>query len=77
MNLEELFLTPAYTTHYYTLACTGMKMHDKEFSTREQANAYMYKLLRKKGLYIKDTWKDNHDVTYVCNNNVKFYIQRV
>jgi len=77
MGLDEIFLTQAFAKHYYTLACSGMKMHCKEFSSREQAKEYMYKLIDKHGLTLKDKWKDNHDVTYVCDNNVKFYIQRV
>ena len=77
MNLEELFLAQAYSKHYYTLACTGMKMHCKEFSSRESAKEYLYNLCEKKGLIIQEKWKDNHDVTYICNNGVRFYIQRV
>ena len=77
MNLEELFLAQAYSKHYYTLACTGMKMSCKEFTSRESAKDYMYMLLEKKGLHIIEKWKDHHDVTYICNNNVRFYIQRV
>lgn len=77
MNLEELFLTQAYIKHYYTLACSGMNMHCKEFSSREQAKEYMYRITDKLGLTLQDKWKDNHDVTYVYNNGIKFYIQRV
>lgn len=78
MNLEQIFLTSLlYKKHYYTLACTGMNVHEKEFPSRELANEYMYRLLSKKGLSIKEKWKDNHDITYICNNNVRFYIQRV
>ena len=50
MGLDELFLTQAFARHYYTLACSGMKMHCKEFSSREQAKEYMYKLIDKHGL---------------------------
>ena len=77
MNLEELFLAQAYTKHYYTFACSGMKMSCKEFTSREQAKEYMYRIIDKLGLTLLDKWKDNHDVTYVCNNGIKFYIQRV
>ncbi len=77
MNLEELFLTQAYTKHYYTLACTGLKVKDKEFTSREQAKEYMYRITDKLGLKLRDKWKDNHDVTYVYENGIKFYIQRV
>ena len=75
MNLDEVFLT--YNKHYYTFACTGMKVSSREFSSRELAKEHMYNLCKKKGLIIKEKWKDNHDVTYICNDGVRFYIQRV
>ena len=76
LDLDYIF-TPNYKEHYYTFACTGMKIQEKEFTTRDSANKFMYKLCDKYGLHIKEVWKDNHDVTFVCDNNVKFYIQRV
>ena len=70
-----LFLN--HTKHYYTFACTGMKINERDFSTRDSANKYVYTQCAKNGLSVKEVWKDNHDVTFVCNNNVKFYVQRV
>lgn len=63
--------------HRYTLAATGVKFHDKVFASRQEANTYMYKTLRRRGLSVRKVWHDHHDVTYVCDNNVSFYIQRV
>jgi len=78
MNFQELFLTQFNDNHYYTFACTGLKhVHEQEFNTRDQANEYMYKMCKKYGLIIEKTYDDNHDKTYICNNNVRFYIQRV
>lgn len=61
---------------HYTLAATGMKMHAKVFYSREDANTYMYNIIRKKGLAVRKVWHDHHDVTYICNNDVRFYVQR-
>ena len=77
MNLEQ-FIFFTQNKHYYTFACTGLKgVASRDFSSRQSANEYMYKQCEKHGLKVKDVWKDHHDVTFVCNNNVKFYIQRV
>lgn len=63
--------------HKYTLCAVGIKYRGKEFSTRQEANDEMYKLISKNHLHIEEIWDDNHDKTYLCNNNVNFYIQRV
>lgn len=74
LNLFENFNT---INHYYTLATIGLKKEImKTFPTRQEANAYMFKLIEKYSLHIEKTYNDNHDKTYCCNNNVKFYIQR-
>jgi len=73
----QLFFTQTYSKHIYTFACTGLKVGEREFSTRQLAKEYMYKQCKKNGLFIQEVWTDGHDVTYVCNNNVKFYIHRV
>lgn len=63
--------------HGYSLAVTGLRSkYNKTFSTREAANAYMYKLCDKFGLKVEEIWNDNHDKTYLCNKGVTFYIQR-
>lgn len=64
-------------THGYSFAASGLgKKVDRSFSSRNAANEYMYKLCKKYGLSIIETWDDHHDKTYVCTNGVKFYIQR-
>ena len=75
-NLEEMFLTQ-HNEHYYTFACTGLKLPTKEFSSRQLANEYMHKVCGKYGLQIKKVYDDKHDKTYICSDNVRFYIQRV
>lgn len=63
--------------HMYTLTTIGLRRdYSKVFYTRETANQYMYKLLAKFGLKIKDIYNDKHDKTYCCNNGVQVFIQR-
>lgn len=68
---------PLYSNHYYTFAATGLKIKSKDFCTREAATKYMYKVCKKYGLRIENVWDDNHFKTYLCNNGIRFYIQRV
>lgn len=63
-------------SHSYSLAVTGLKMKSKVFSTREEANQMMYKIMAKYHLTLQKVFDDNHDKTYVCDNGVRFYIQR-
>lgn len=63
--------------HSYSFAVTGLKEKSKVFSTRDLANEYMYRMCRKYGLNIVKKYEDNHDITYICDNGVRFYIQRV
>ena len=65
--------------HCYTFSCIGLKHHEitKDFMTRGAAKAYMFSLIAKHMLVIKETYTDKHDVTYKCNEGVKFYIQRM
>ena len=76
-DLETLTFFTQLQKHYYTFACTGLKLHERNFTSRQCANEYMYNQCAKHGLKVEEVWKDNHDVTFVCNNGVKFYIQRV
>lgn len=63
--------------HSYSFAVTGLKVRAKNFPSRNAANEQMYKVMSKYGLVLLETYNDNHDKTYVCNNGVKFYIHRV
>jgi hypothetical protein len=71
MLFENLF-----GKHFYTFACEGLKVKERDFTSRESANKYMYKLLSKYGLKVVKVYNDKHHKTYICNNDVKFYIQR-
>lgn len=62
--------------NYYTFACEGLKVKEQDFATRQEANKYMYKLMSKHGLRIKEVYNDKHHKTYICDNDIKFYIQR-
>lgn len=64
-------------SHRYSFAASGIKVREKEFLTREAANKQMYKVMKKYGLRILNTYDDKHDKTYICDNNIRFYIQRV
>lgn len=64
------------SSHNYSLAVTGLKVKSKVFSTREEANQMMYKIMAKYHLTLQKVFDDNHDKTYVCDNGVRFYIQR-
>ena len=61
---------------YYTFACDGIKVQEKDFGSRQEANKYMYRVMARHGLKIVEVYNDKHHKTYVCNNNIKFFIQR-
>jgi hypothetical protein len=62
--------------NHYTFACDGIKVQEKEFSSRQEANKYMYRVMAKYGLNLVEVYNDKHHKTYICNNNIKFFIQR-
>ena len=70
-------LYSAYGNHRYSLASTGLKIKDYEFSSRQQAEHEMHKIMHKHGLHIEEVYDDKHYKTYLCNNNVRFYINRI
>lgn len=63
--------------HIYTLAATGLKIKDRIYTSRALATEQMYQILSKKNLHVLEIYDDKHYKTYVCNNGVKFYINRV
>lgn len=67
----------ANNVHRYSFAATGLRMKSKEFDSRDEAKEQMYKVLSKNHLTILKIYDDKHDKTYVCNNGVKFYINRM
>lgn len=68
-----------FPSHRYSLSAVGIKFREngKEFLSRQDANECMYKVIDKNGLTVRKVWHDNHDVTFVCNNNVSFFVHRV
>ena len=71
-----MFVNFLTNSHSYSLAATGLKVKSKIFSTREEANQMMYKIMAKHHLTLQKVFDDHHDKTYVCDNGVRFYIQR-
>ena len=64
--------------HTYSLFSEGLKKtYSEVFLTRDEANQFMYRLVRKYKLKMKEVWDDKHDKTYCYENGVKFYIQRI
>lgn len=61
--------------HSYTLVAEGRKF-DKTFLTRSEAVKHMYSIINSLNLKIEKVWEDRHDVTYICNDNTRFHINR-
>ena len=73
----EILLGSLFNGRHYTFACSGIKgVKEREFASRHQANQYMYDLLAKYRLKVVKVYDDKHHKTYICNNDVRFYIQR-
>ncbi len=70
------YLLPT-NTHRYTLAATGLKTKSYEFTSRQQAEHKMHLIMKKYGLHIENMYDDKHFKTYLCNNDVRFYINRI
>lgn len=71
-----MFVNFLTKNHTYSFAATGIKVKSKTFSTREDANQLMYKVMAKHHLTLQEVFNDHHDKTYVCDKGVCFYIQR-
>jgi hypothetical protein len=63
--------------HRYSLAATGTKFHSCEVCSREAANQIMYDYVNKHRLHIIKVYDDKHDKTYICDNGIRFYINRI
>ena len=51
---------------------------NKNFSSREEANKYMEKILYDRRYQVdRIVQKDKHEYEYICENGVRFYINRV
>ena len=64
-------------THRYSLAATGIKFPSYELYSREAANQIMYNYVDKHNLHIVQVYDDKHDKTYICDNGIRFYINRI
>lgn len=62
--------------HMYSLAATGLKLKSKYYVSRELAKQEMYKVMAKHHLVINKVYDDKHYKTYICNDGVRFYINR-
>jgi hypothetical protein len=71
------FVLGGYGGHSYSFVATGLKTNERVFASRQAANDHMYELCDKLGLHICDVYDDKHDKTYICDNGVRFYIQRM
>ena len=73
----ELLLNQERTKHCYSLGATGIKIRRNEgFISRVAAEHAMHLLMAKYGLHIENVYEDKHFKTYLCNNDVRFYINR-
>ena len=70
------FVDTTLRKHRYSFAATGIKIPSKEFENREEAKDNLYREVSKHKLHIIKIYDDKHDKTYVCDNGVKFYINR-
>jgi len=66
-----------FTKHQYTFASNDDSIKFRVFWSRQDATKHMYKICHKKGLNIDHILDDKHYKTYVCDNGVRFYINRV
>lgn len=60
----------------YSFAVTGLKVKSRTFSSEFQAKQYMYEIISKNNLSINKVYDDGPYKTFVCTNDVRFYIQR-
>lgn len=70
-------LSDLYARHIYTLAATGIKMKSKTFSSRQSATEQMYDFIDKHNLQVVEIYNDKHYKTYICNDGIRFYINRI
>ena len=72
-----MFILPIVGEHQYTLAATGIKIGSYIFDSREKARKVMYEIIDKNNLHVIKKYDDKHFKTYICNNGVRFYINRI
>ena len=75
---EKRFMYPFYfSKHLYTLGASGIKFKGGVFTTRQAATAKMYDYIDKHHYHIVEQYDDNHYKTYICDNGVRFYVNRM
>lgn len=76
--LSEIAVPFTSTNHVYTFATIGMKKKfDRTFISRQAANDYMNKIVKKYSLNLEKVWDDHHFKTYCYNDGIKMYINRI
>lgn len=73
---ENLMYCACYK-HRYTLASENLDGRSYDFPSRQLAEREMHSIMGKHGLHIVEVWDDGHYKTYLCNNNVRFHINRL
>ena len=64
-------------SHTYTMSFErNGRIKSKTFRSRSDANNAMYRLIGKHKLSIEKIYDDHHYKTYICNDGIKFYINR-
>lgn len=63
--------------HQYTLAATGFKMRPYTFFSRREAREKMYSIIDKNHFHVIQKYDDKHSKTYICENDIRFYINRI
>lgn len=66
----------SFGNHFYTLTATGLNFRTHRYNNREEATQAMYDIMSRKSLDLKEVYDDKHYKTYVCSDNVRFYINR-
>lgn len=64
------------TKIFYHCSAYGVKYRQKSYNTEEKAKYKVYKAINKKGLTLKEIYKDEKTTTFVCGNGVRFFIQK-
>ena len=64
--------------YYQLFMSSSFDNINKNFSSREAANKYMEKILYDRRYQVdRIVQKDKHEYEYICENGVRFYINRV
>ena len=64
--------------YYQLFMSSSFDNINKNFSSREEANKYMEKILYDRRYQVdRIVCKDKHEYEYICENGVRFHINRV